>query len=44
MFERIKRLYMSKELTKDGVANAVKRKLITPEQYLLICGEPYDET
>jgi len=41
MFERIKRLYDEGSLSKAGVANAVKRGWITPEQYEEITGEKY---
>lgn len=43
MFERIKRLYDSGELTKNGLKNAVDNDLITVQQYQQICGEQYDE-
>lgn len=43
MFERIKRLFDSQALSKDGVKNAVVRKLITPEQYRMITGEAYED-
>lgn len=40
-FERIKALYKSGKLSKDGVANAVELGLITAEQYAEIVGEEY---
>lgn len=43
MYERIKALYDAdpKKITKAGVANAVVKKWITPEQYQLITGDVY---
>lgn len=41
MYERIKRLYDSGELTIDGLKNAVKKNLITVEEYEEISGEKY---
>lgn len=42
MFERIYRLYISNALTIEGVKNAVKKGLITEEQYKAITGEEFD--
>lgn len=42
MIERIRRLYESGELSKDGVKNAVVKGLITADQFEMICGEKYD--
>lgn len=41
MVERLKRLYDSGALSKDGVKNAVAKGLITEEQYRDITGEKY---
>lgn len=41
MYERIKRLYDSGELTIDGLKNAVIKNLITVEEYEEISGEKY---
>lgn len=41
MFDRIKRLYDSGELSKDGLKNAVKKGLITKEEYAKITGDEY---
>lgn len=41
MFERLKRLYDSGTLSKDGLKNAVTKGLITEEQYRDITGERY---
>ena len=43
MYARIKRLYDTGKLTKDGVRNAVIKGWITAEQYEEITGEAYDE-
>ena len=43
MYARIKRLYDTGKLTKDGVKNAVIKGWITAEQYETITGEAYDE-
>jgi len=42
MYERIKRLYEEGKLDKKGVANAVKKGWITPDEYKEITGEPYE--
>ncbi len=42
MFEKIKKWY-PRLWTKTMVANAVKKGVITPEQYEEIVGEPYAE-
>lgn len=42
MYERIKRLYEEGKLNKQGIANAVLKGWITPEQYEGITGEPYE--
>lgn len=41
MFERIKRLYNTGKLTKDGVRNAVVKGWITEAEYQTITGEEY---
>lgn len=41
MFERLKRLYDSGKLTKDGLKNAVAKGLITADDYSKITGEVY---
>lgn len=41
MFEKIKRFYDLGLWTKDMVNNAVKKNIITPEQYKEITGEEY---
>lgn len=41
MFERLKRLYDSGKLTKDGLKNAVVNGLITADDYAKITGEKY---
>lgn len=41
MFETLKRLYNEGRLSKEGVANAVTKGWVTPEQYEEITGEPY---
>ena len=43
MYTRIKRLYESGRINKNGVRNAVLNRLITPEQYKTITGEDYVE-
>lgn len=43
MYERLKRLYDSGALTLEGLKNAVKKGLITPEEYAQICLKEYDE-
>ena len=43
MYERIKRLYLEKRLDKHGVAEAVKKGLITAEEYASITEKPYEE-
>lgn len=43
MYERLKRLYDSGALTLEGLKNAVKKGLITPEEYTQICLKEYDE-
>jgi len=43
MYERIKKFYDMGIYTKVQVANFVKKGVITPEQYELIVGEPYEE-
>lgn len=42
MYERIKRLYIEKRLDNYGVAEAVRKGLITESQYESITGEPYE--
>lgn len=42
-FEKIKGWY-PKPWNKDKVKDAVKKRLITPEEYEIITGDPYDET
>ena len=37
------RLYKSEKLTKTGLAKAVSKEWITPEQYKEITGEEYSE-
>jgi len=39
MYERLKRLYKEGRITKEGLQNAVKKGLITEEQYREIVGE-----
>lgn len=41
MVERLRRLYESGQLSKDGLKNAVKKGLITESEYKSICGEKY---
>ncbi|MEH7093929.1 XkdX family protein [Neobacillus vireti] len=41
MFETLKRLYNEGRLTKEGVANAVSKGWIPPEQYTTITGDLY---
>lgn len=43
MYARIKRLYDTGKLKKDGVRNAVIKGWITEVQYEEITGEAYDE-
>jgi hypothetical protein len=43
MYARIKRLYDTGKLKKDGVRNAVVKGWITAEQYEKITGGAYDE-
>lgn len=43
MYARIKRLYDTGKLKKDGVRNAVIKGWITEEQCEKIIGEAYDE-
>lgn len=43
MYARIKRLYDTGKLTKDGVRNAVTKGWITEEQYEEIVGESENE-
>lgn len=42
MFDRLKKLYDNKRLTKAGLKNAVKIGWITREEYEVITGEAYD--
>lgn len=42
MAERIKRLYDTGKLNKDGVRNAVVRNLITAADYKAITGEDFE--
>lgn len=42
MFDRLKKLYDNKRLTKAELKNAVKRGWITGEEYETITGEAYD--
>lgn len=42
MYERLKRLYNAKRLTKVNLKKAVKNELITEEQYEEITGEVYE--
>ena len=41
MFERLKRLYESEQLSKEGLKNAVVKGLITEDEYRQISGEKY---
>lgn len=41
MFERLKRLFDSGKLSKDGVKTAVVKGLITADDYVKITGEKY---
>ncbi|MCM3763437.1 XkdX family protein [Neobacillus niacini] len=41
MFETLHRLYNEGRLSKEGVANAVSKGWISPDQYYEITGEPY---
>lgn len=41
MYERIKRLYDARKLTKSGVKNAVVKGWITEAEYETITGEEY---
>lgn len=41
MFERLKRLYDSGKLTKEGLRNAVGKGLINADEYEQITGEKY---
>lgn len=43
MFERLKRLYDGGNLSFDGLKTAVKKGLITSEQFMVISGEHYDD-
>ena len=43
MYTRIKRLYDTGKLTKDGVRNAVAKGWITEEQYAEIIGEEHND-
>lgn len=43
MFERISRLYKLGRLNRDSLINAVKKGLITENQFFSICGVFYDE-
>ena len=42
MFDRLKRLYDTHRLTKDGLKIAVEKNLLTPEEYEEIVGEKYN--
>lgn len=42
LVESLKRLYKSGRLTKEGVADRVRKGTITEEEYEYIVGEPYD--
>lgn len=41
MFERLRRLYESGQLSKDGLKNAVVKGLITEDEYQQISGEKF---
>ena len=43
MFKKIKRWYEQGLWTKEMVANAVKKGVLTPAQYEEITEEPYEE-
>lgn len=42
MYERLKRLYNAKRLTKTSLKNAVKNGWITEDQYQEITGDVYE--
>ena len=42
MFDRLKRLFDSGKLTKDGLKSAVEKGLITAEEFTKIAGEKYE--
>lgn len=42
MFDRLKRLYESGKLSKDGLKTAVEKGLITSDEYAKIVGEQYE--
>ena len=43
MFEAIRTLYRTGRITAEGVLNAVRRGLITSEQYEIITGAEYPQ-
>ena len=44
MYERLKRLYKEGRIDKSALAEAVKKGLITEDQYTSIVGESYEVT
>jgi len=43
MFERIKKIYQEGMIGNEGLANAVKRKWITEDQFFILSGIPYEK-
>lgn len=42
--ESVKRLYDNNRMNKEGLHNAASIGLITPDEYELICGEPFEQS